>query len=241
MKLFKKCLFLIEACYSGSTGKLLTAPNLATITASMYNESSYSAIYDEEIWTYISNEFTNNFITHNDQEPSINVGELYSYLQKNTEKSHTCFFGDESIKSLSLSSFIGKPIKTLTHPVNKELIKELKPREATEITLKFLSKHKKASIRARSRIELLRLKALTEKFQVVLEMLVRYVETNEYDRIMKEKQVDLSPVYFEVLKIFREKFGEINTDDLGELGVLASLTNLHAKEEIVQGIFAVVF
>ena len=239
--LFKKCLFFIEACYSGSTGKLLTAPNLATITASMYNESSYSAIYDEEIGTYISNEFTNNFITHIDQEPSITIGELYQYLQKNTERSHTCYFGDESIQSISLSDFIGTPSKILTHPVNKADIKAVKPSEATEITLKFLSKHKKASIRALARIEILRLKAQTEKLDTVLEMLVKYVDPKNYDKIMNEKQVDLSPVYFDVLKIFREKFGEINPDDLGKLGVLASLATSHTKAEIVQGIFAVVF
>lgn len=238
--LYKKCLFFIEACYSGSTGKLLTAPNLATITASMYNESSYSAIYDEQIGTYISNVFTNNFITYIDQEPSSTVGELYEYLQKNTERSHTCYFGDESIQSISLSNFIGTPNKIIAQPVNNANIRAVKPSEATEITLKFLSNHEKASIRAQARIELLRLKAQTEKLEAVLEMLVRYVDPKNYDKIMNSKEQNITKNYFEVLRIFREKFGEINPDDLGKLNVLVSLASMHTKAEIVQGIYAVI-
>ena len=58
-----------------------------------------------------------------------------------------------------------------------------------------------ASIRALARIEILLLKAQTEKLDTVLTMLVKYVDTKNYDKIMKEKPVDLSPVYFDVLKI----------------------------------------
>lgn len=164
--LYKQCLFIIEACYSGSVAEVLTAPNLATTTAANSHESSYAAVYDEEIGTCLSNEFTNYFISYIDENPSATVGELFKYLQKNTERSHVCFFGDESIQSVSMSTFIGNPKKkVLTKPVNKEDIKAVEPRKATEKTFKFLSEHPKASICSRSRLQLLRLKAQTEKLE----------------------------------------------------------------------------
>lgn len=192
LKLYKQCLFLIEACYSGSVAEVFTAPNLATITAANNKESSYAAVYDEEIGTYLSNEFTNYFISYIDENPSTIVGELFDYLQKNTERSHVCFFGDESIKSVSLSTFIGIPKKILTKPIVKANIKAATPREATEKTLKFFSEHSKFSIRARARLQLLRLKARTEKLEATLDMLVKYVDPKNYDIIMNDEQVKVT-------------------------------------------------
>lgn len=238
--LYKQCLFIIEACYSGSVAEQFTAPNLATITAANSHESSYAAVFDDEIGAYLTNEFTNYFISYIDENPSTTIGELFQYLQKNTGKSHVCYFGDESIQSVSLSNFIGTPNKILTKPVNKADLKPVKPREATEKTLEFLSKHQKASIRSRARLQLLRLKAQTEKLEIILDMLVKYVDPKNYDKIMNDNQSKITPNYFEVLQVFNEKFGAINPDDLGRLSVLASLAATHSKAEIVQGIFAVI-
>lgn len=238
--LYKQCLFIIEACYSGSVAEVFTAPNLATITAANAHESSYAAVYDEEIGTYLSNEFTNYFISYIDENPSTTVGELYQYLKENTERSHVCFFGDESIQSVSLSTFIGTPNKILTKPVNKAKLDAVKPRDATEKTLKFLSQHSKASIRARARLQLLSLKAQTERLEAVLDMLVKYVDPKNYEKIMNDQESKVTPNYFEILNVFTKRFGAINPDDLGRLSVLCSLAATHSKAEIVQGIFAVI-
>lgn len=186
-RLYKQCLFIIEACYSGSVAELINASNLAIITAANAHESSYSAIYDEEIGTYLSNEFTNYFISIIDENPSITVGELFLYLQKNTEQSHVCFYGDESIQSISLSKFIGIPTKVLSLKVDKTNLKSVKPRVATEKSLKFLSKHPKASIRSFARLEILRIKANTEKLETVLELIVNYVDKKNFDEIKKQR------------------------------------------------------
>lgn len=61
--LFNKCLFMIEACYSGSIGKLITTPSVAVITASNDIESSNAAVYDEILETWTPKGFTNNFIS----------------------------------------------------------------------------------------------------------------------------------------------------------------------------------
>lgn len=239
-QLYKQCLFMIEACYSGSVAEVITASNLAIITAANNAESSYAAVYDEELGTYLSNEFTNYFISLIDENPTITVGELFTTLQKETEESHVCFYGDETIQKVPISTFIGTPNKKVkTNKINKKEMKLVKQKEATEKTLKFLSNHEKASVRSRARLHMLKLKAQTEKLEAVLDLLVKYVDPKNYEKIMNDNQTKLTKTYFEVLKVFRERIGEINPDDYGRFNVLKALTASHSKEEIIQGIFAV--
>ena len=230
----------IESCYSGSVAEVLTAPNLAIITATNDQESSYAAVYDSKMGTYLSNEFTNYFISYIDQKPLTTIGELFQYLKKNTERSHASYYGDESMKSVSLSEFIGKPNKVFFNQIEKNTIETAKSSEATEKTLRFLSEHPKASIRARSKLELLRLKEQTEKFEAVLDMLVKYVDPMNYDKIMNDHQSKITPNYFKILRVFVERFGEINPDDLGKLNVLVSLAANYSTTKIIQGVFAVI-
>lgn len=185
----------------------------------------------------MSNEFTNYFISYIDGNPSTTVGELFEYLKQKTEQSRVCYYGDESVKSIPLSIFIGKPNKVLRKSDNKADLKAVKPREATEKTLMFLSKYSKASIRAR--LHLLSLKTQTEKLDAVLEMLFKYVNPKNYEKIMNDKQSKPTQTYFDVLTIFTQKFGKINSDDFDRLSILCSLSSTHSKAEIVQGIFAI--
>lgn len=241
-KHFKKCLFIVEACYSGSVAEVIKADNVAIITAANDQESSYAAVYDSTVGTYLSNEFTNYFISFIDEEPEMTVGELFTNLKESTQQSHVCYYGDESVQSLSLSLFIGTPsTKKISKKVNKKSLQLLKPKDATEKTLKFLSQHSKASIRARARMQMLRNKALSEKLEAVLDLLVKYVDPKNYDKIMNDTTSKITKNYFQVLKVFTQRFGEINPDDFGRLNVLKALAATHTKAEIVQGIFAVVF
>jgi len=88
--LYKYLLFGIEACYSGSVAKLFTAPNMGTITAANDAESSYAAVYDSTLGTYLSNEFTNYWINEMDINPTQAVGDLYDNLKSQTTGSHVC-------------------------------------------------------------------------------------------------------------------------------------------------------
>lgn len=237
--LYKQCLFIIEACYSGSIAEVFTAPRLFTITAANNKESSYVAVYDEELGTYLSDEFTNYFIALIDEQPDILVGDLYMTLKQKTALSHVCSYGDESMKSVPLSTFIGKPSKIIHHNINSANLQLVTPREATEKTLTFLSQHEKAFIRSRARLQLLQNKAQTEKLNAVLEMLVQYVDPKNYDTIMNDTDSKITPTYFQILRIFIQKFGKVNPDDYGRFNVLKALAASHTKAEIVQGIFAV--
>lgn len=241
-KTYKKILFVIEACYSGSIGELITAPNVAVITAANKDESSYAAVFDSQVGTYLTNELSNSFISTIDNSPQISVGELFERLKDETKKSHVCFYGDESIKSEKLASFIGTPNRVLFKKMKDNLDVEISYK-STQKTLMFLSENPKIkmAIRAAARLQILKLIAQSEKLDAVLDLLVRYVDPVNYEKIMNDREAKITHTYFQVLKIFCKKFGEINPDDYGRFNVLKCLAATHSKEEIVQGIFAVLF
>lgn len=67
---------------------------MAVIVFANEDESSYA----EEIGTFLSNEFTNNFIALIDENPTVTVGEAYTTLKKNKHSnSYVCFYGYEPI------------------------------------------------------------------------------------------------------------------------------------------------
>lgn len=242
-KIYNKVLFIIEACYSGSVGKVLTnLTNIAIITAATNAESSYAAVYDSEVGSYLTNEFTNYFCSIIDENSVTTVGDLFTALAEKMEQSHACFFGDESIQKIHLSDFIGKPNKySILHNKDKKTFQLVRPKEATEKTLDHFAMHPKAYIRAKARLEKLRIKAQTEKLEAVLDLLVNYVDPKNYDAIMNDTDSDATETYYNILPVFAKHFGDINPDDYGRFNVLKALAARHTKAEIIQGIFAVVF
>lgn len=119
---------------------------MAIITATNEEESSYAATYDEELGTFLSDEFSNAFISLIDENPSISIGELFSTLQKQTADFHVCYYGDESFKSLPISTFIGTPSKiTYNNNMPSSMGLKAKPADATEKTLAFSSCQSKTS------------------------------------------------------------------------------------------------
>lgn len=77
------------------------------------------------------------------------------------------------------------------------------------------------------------------KLDTALDLLVKYVDPKNYDKIMADNQSKVTPVYLKVLRVFMNKIGEINPDDYRKLKVIKALAATHSKDEIIQGIFAV--
>ena len=237
--LWGQCLFLIEACYAGSTAETFTAANLATITAANNAESSYAAVYDSAVGAYLSNEFINHFIALCDESPDIDVGTLYKSLKSKTTQSHVMYYGEESVKETDLSEFIGIPNRVMKSTA-VDNSKKVTPREATEASLSFLAqKHTQPSVRAHARLTLLRLKTLTQKLDSVMDMLVRYLDAENYHEIMNNKTAPYTPAYYRVLKAFTAKFGQVNPDDLDRFFILKALTATHTEAEIIKAFDAV--
>ena len=145
------------------------------------------------------------------------------------------------MKSLPISQFIGTPTKSVSHKNDKSALQLVKPKDATEKTLTFLSSHEKASIRSRARLQQLRLKAQSEKLEAVLDLLVKYVDPKNYEKIMNDTKSPITPEYFQVLSVFTKKFGKVNPDDYGRYNVIKALCATHTKAEVIQGIYAVIF
>lgn len=67
-------------------------------------------------------------------------------------------------------------------------------------------------------------------------MLVKSVDSKNYDKIMNGKKAEITQEYFEVLRLFTKKIGRINPNDYEKFNVLKSLSASHSKEEIVEAI-----
>lgn len=238
--LYKKCLFLIEACYSGSVAKHFTATNLATVTAASADQESYATVYDSTVGTYLTNEFTNNFIEIIQSQPTITVGELINGLQSSTTMSSVCFFGDESIKNIKLEEFIGTPQNTALFIKKSDTTDKVTQREAAARTLASLSIHDKANIRAMARMHTLKRKIDSERLATVLEMIAQIVEPEKFNEVMIDTKSEATTVYLDVLRVFVKRFGEVNPDDFHQFNVLKALASLHTKTEIVQAIYTII-
>lgn len=235
---YKKCLFIIEACYSGSVAEFITAPDIAIITAANESEPSNPESFDEVIGQYLSNEFTSHFIDLIDENPFFTVGDLYTSLHDLTKLSHAMYYGDESIKSIPISSFIGKTDQPLFSKSRGSFnaIEKVDPSQATEKVLRFHTLYSTTKVKTAARLQLLKNKALKERLEIILEMLVKHLDPLNFDEIMNDKYSSFTKTYFNVLPIFLKKVGTINPDDYERLNVIKALSARHSTDYIIQGI-----
>ncbi len=99
---YRKLLICIEACYSGSIGELLNfqAPVMC-ITASNNSESSMAINYSNTLNTWLSNNFSNQFVNELVLNPNITISDLYVNLNKKVNGSHVCIFNEENFENIS--------------------------------------------------------------------------------------------------------------------------------------------
>lgn len=107
--MYKKLLFIVEACESGSMFNGLLRPdlNILAITASTPYESSYACGPSRYRGTYINDCFSINFLKQLEQKSTMSktIGELFGIVKHETEKSTACAYGDLSILDLPVSTF----------------------------------------------------------------------------------------------------------------------------------------
>jgi hypothetical protein len=102
---FRKILFSIDACYSGSIGEACTGvPGALFITAATANEPSKADMKDEEMGIWLSNGFTRAFQETIDETPSISVRDLYYQLARHTTGSHATIYNMDNYGNLFTSS-----------------------------------------------------------------------------------------------------------------------------------------
>lgn len=93
---YRKMLFAMDACYSGSIGEACTGiPGVLFITAANANETSKADMKDPEMGIWLSNGFTRAFQEAIDTTPDIAMRDLYYKLAHQTVGSHASVYNTE--------------------------------------------------------------------------------------------------------------------------------------------------
>lgn len=91
---FRKMLFVMETCYSGSVGEGLPGiPGLLLLTAAAPGEKSHADVLEGNI--YLSNAFTRVLREQVEQNPDITIYDLYTQLARHTTASHAMMYNSE--------------------------------------------------------------------------------------------------------------------------------------------------
>lgn len=102
---YRKILFSMDACYSGSIGEACTGvPGALFVSAANANESSKADMKDAEMGIWLSNGFTRAFQETIDATPSISIRDLYYQLARYTTGSHATIYNIENYGNLFTSS-----------------------------------------------------------------------------------------------------------------------------------------
>lgn len=88
---FRKLMFIMEACYSGSVGEYCTGfPGVMILTACAPGEKSHADVLEGT--TFLSNAFTRVFCDQVENNPDISIYDLYTQLARHTTASHAMMY-----------------------------------------------------------------------------------------------------------------------------------------------------
>ncbi len=104
-KCYRKALFMIEACHSGSVFDAIVGySGMLAFTAARANETSQADVYDYDLDIWLSNQFTRTFQNSVFNDQQICLRDLYYKLFINTVGSHVTLFNDRLYGNLYKSS-----------------------------------------------------------------------------------------------------------------------------------------
>lgn len=93
---YRKILFAMDACYSGSIGEAcIGIPGVLFMTAANAYETSKADMKDSEMGIWLSNGFTRAFQEAIDETPNITMRDLYYKLARQTVGSHATVYNAE--------------------------------------------------------------------------------------------------------------------------------------------------
>ncbi|KAM6133252.1 legumain isoform 2-T2 [Phoenicopterus ruber ruber] len=109
-KKYRKMVFYIEACESGSMmNHLADNINVYATTAANPRESSYACYYDDERQTYLGDWYSVNWMEDSDMEDlrKETLHKQFQLVKKRTNTSHVMQYGNRSISSMKVMQFQG--------------------------------------------------------------------------------------------------------------------------------------
>lgn len=232
---YGRFLFGISACYSGSVGEKITTKNTVILTAANNHESSYSAVFDDDLLTYLSNEFAMSWFDCMDQDPKMTIGDFYDGLKEKTKLSHACFYGDSNMRKLTIDTFFGVPKKQIDYKPMKRSSMYISPLAATYSSLMHLAKSNDISLRARARLTIHELESLSKKMNLFIDSLISYFDIKNIDSYTMAPG-PVTSEYYHVYKHFSRKFGKMNNDDLDKLIILANIVSKFGENSVITAI-----
>ncbi|KAM9707657.1 legumain [Menidia menidia] len=111
-KKYKKMVFYIEACESGSMMNHLPADiDVYATTAANAHESSYACYYDEKRDTYLGDWYSVNWMEDSDEEDLTKETLLkqFKIVKSHTNTSHVQQFGNKTLAHMKVIAFQGNP------------------------------------------------------------------------------------------------------------------------------------
>nr|XP_040054697.1 legumain [Gasterosteus aculeatus aculeatus] len=109
-KKYKRMVFYIEACESGSMMKHLPADiNVYATTAANSHESSYACYYDEKRDTYLGDWYSVNWMEDSDAEDlkKETLAKQFKIVKSHTNTSHVQQFGNKTMAHMKVIAFQG--------------------------------------------------------------------------------------------------------------------------------------
>ena len=218
-KMYKRLFFMIGACYSLSMTPNIKNKNMVVITSANDHESAYACIYDSQVGAYLTNEFNLNFNSIARAFPDITIGDFYDQMVRSNTKSHVCYYGDESMKSLPLSTFIGEASNKRPMIVAKHVVTDAAdPVTATLRSISDIEAYKERSN------QLMQTKA---RFQKLAKAFSAAPFSSNY-----------SDDYMSAIECYERKFGPVHPDDLGEYQLLANLVEKFGLSHVKKAVEA---
>ena len=218
-KMYKRLFFMIGACYSLSMTPNIKNKNMVVITSANDHESAYACTYDSSVGAYLTNEFNLNFDLIARENPEITLGDFYDKMVVSNTKSHVCFYGDETMKSLKLSTFIGEANNKRPKIATKHVITDA----ADPVTATLRSINDLDAYKARSN----QLTQTKERFQ----KLASAFSPASFSRNYNDE-------YMSAIECYERKFGPVHPDDLGEYQLLANLVEKFGLSQVKKAIEA---
>jgi len=105
---FGKMLVILESCYSSATAALVKTPDVVVISASAPDETSKASMYDSELSSWLSNEFTSTLLSLlRESDPSLSLRHLYQNLYYHVRSSHPGIVKDDRLLNIQADLFFG--------------------------------------------------------------------------------------------------------------------------------------
>ncbi|XP_053553516.1 legumain [Bombina bombina] len=139
---YKKMVFYIEACESGSMmNHLPNNINVYATTAANAHESSYACYYDEKRDTYLGDLYSVSWMEDSDAEDlnKETIHKQFVLVKKHTNTSHVMQYGNRTISQMKVSQFQSNG-KTVARPMYLEPVKNMDLTPSPDVPLAIMKR-----------------------------------------------------------------------------------------------------